>query len=100
MSALSQAIAAHRGAIAAVEAFDKSEVRDDGTLEHLLTDDLRALEDVARASCESEAEFLEKLSYLNACERAMSGAPAIQLEFGALAIAVAEHFDPRPAVAE
>lgn len=93
MSALAQAIEAHRGAVAAVEA-----LRDLLARKELKLD--AALEAVARASCGGDAEFLQqKLGYLHAYKRQCSGEPNIRLEFGALAIAIDERFDARDATA-
>jgi hypothetical protein len=86
---IKRAIARHKAAQAAIDAF-----RDDpeGYPEHLGTAESDAIDDLAETPCASDAEFVEKLRYLYAHETRIYGPPTGQHEFSSVVLAVDCHF--------
>jgi hypothetical protein len=88
---IAQALARHKAAQAAIDAF-----RDDpdGYPKHLGTAEFDAIDDLAETPCASDAEFIEKLRYLYAYETRFFGTPTGQHEFRSVVLAVDRHFCP------
>jgi hypothetical protein len=88
---LAEAIARHQVARAALAAQVAANPSDDLACEPLLAEDVAATEAIATASCENDAEFVEKLRYLMPYEQALCGEPSMQLEYGSVIVAVSTY---------
>lgn len=97
LSALEIAIARHRAAQTAIDAFPKAttlaeeEAADDAFTE-LARIEGDAFEALAIQPCGSDAELLRKLRYMTSHEIRTWGPPYAALQFGPVAVALAEHF--------
>lgn len=96
-SGLEAAIARHKAAQAAIDAFPKAttlaeEEAADDALTALSRVEGEAFDALARASCADDAELVRKLRYMTAHEIHMWGQPYTALQFGPVAVALAEHF--------
>jgi hypothetical protein len=88
-ASLAQAIARHKAAQAAIDAFKDDP---DGYPKHLGTAEFDAIDDLAETPCASDAEFIEKLRYLHAYETRVFGPPTGHHEFRSVVLAVDCHF--------
>jgi hypothetical protein len=88
---LAQALARHKAAQAAIDAFGDDPY---GYPKHLGAAEFDAIDDLAETPCASDAEFLEKLRYLHAYETRIFGPPTGQHEFRSVVLAVDCHFCP------
>ena len=90
-SAVAEAIARHKAAQAAHDAApdDSDETMD--PLFDVFDAATRALEELGKTPCASDAEFIEKLRYLLPQETRQSGALHFGLEYGSILVAVATH---------
>jgi len=87
-SAVAEAIARHKAAQAAHDAAPDDS---DETMDPLFDVATRALEELGKTPCASDAEFIEKLRYLLPQETRQSGALHFGLEYGSILVAVATH---------
>ena len=87
-SAVAEAIARHKAAQAAHDAAPDDS---DETMDPLFDSATRALEELGKTPCASDAEFIEKLRYLLPQETRQSGALHFGLEYGSILVAVATH---------
>jgi hypothetical protein len=87
-SAVAEAIARHKAAQAAHDAAPDDS---DETMDPLFDAATRALEELGKTPCASDAEFIEKLRYLLPQETRQSGALHFGLEYGSILVAVATH---------
>jgi hypothetical protein len=88
---LTDAIARHQAALAALTAQIAASPGDDSVCEPLLAEDVAAMEAIATAPCENDAEFVEKLRYLMPYEQALCGKPSMQMEYGSVIVAVSSY---------
>jgi hypothetical protein len=88
-NALEQALARHKAAQAAIDAYRDAP---DGYPEHLGSAEFDAIDDLAKTPCASDAEFIEKLRYLHAYETRIFGPPTGKHEFRSIVLAVDCHF--------
>lgn len=96
-SSLEVAIARHKAAQAAVDAFPKYPTLEDERLHEPAFDALsraegEAFRTLAETPCTDDAALLRKLRYMTAHEIRCWGQPYTALQFGPLAVALAEHF--------
>jgi len=88
---LTDAIARHQAAHAALTAQIAASPGDDLACEPLLAEDVAAMEAIVAAPCENDAEFVEKLRYLMPYEQALCGKPSMQMEYGSVIVAVSSY---------
>ena len=88
---LTDAIARHQAARAAIAAQVAANPGDDSACEPLLTEEAAAMEAIATAPCATDADFVEKLRYLMPYEQALCGEPSMQLEYGSVIVAVSSY---------
>jgi hypothetical protein len=77
---------------AAKAAYNAAPDQKDETLIPLSESESDACIELSKTPCVSDAEFIEKLRYLNAREIWLWGRPKGDTEFGTVVIAVAKHF--------
>ncbi|MGA2492164.1 MAG: hypothetical protein ABSF67_04355 [Roseiarcus sp.] len=94
LGAVDLAIAAHRSLQATVEAMESAAEED--SFAAAIAAESKALRDVAKTRCATDAEFVAKAAYLVACERKQWGSPPSDQEpFGLLAMATELHMRGR-----
>lgn len=96
-SGLEAAIARHKAAQAAIDAMPKAmtlaeEEAADEAFTELVRIEGDAFDALANAPCADDAELLRKLRYMTAHEIRTWGQPYTALQFGPIAVALAEHF--------
>ena len=96
-SGLDAAIARHKAAQAAIDAVPKAmtlaeEEAADEAFTELVRIEGDAFDALANAPCADDAELLGKLRYMTAHEIRMWGQPYTALQYGPLAVALAEYF--------
>lgn len=97
LSGLEAAIARHKAAQAAIDAFPKAttlaeEEAADEAFTALTSVEGDAFDALANVPCADDAELLRKLKYMTAHEIRTWGQPYTALQFGPVAVALAEHF--------
>lgn len=96
-SGLEAAIGRHKAAQAAIDGFPKAttlaeEEAADADFTALVALEGDAFDALASIPCTDDAELLRKLRYMTAHEIRAWGQPYTALQFGPLAVALAEHF--------
>lgn len=96
-AALDAAIHRHRAAQAALDAFPKAatlaeEAAAEDAFTALVSAEGAAFDALAMEHCGSDTELLRKLRYMAAHEIRTWGQPYTSLQFGPVAVALAEHF--------
>jgi hypothetical protein len=86
---LAEAISRHKAIQAAIAS--QPEETSDQVFKPLLSEDFSAMEAIARAPCETDAEFLEKLRYLMTFERDLCSEPSMSTEYGSVILAVSNY---------